>query len=195
MRTGSHIGRFVALAVASSILLLPATAFPQAPAAAASSFDQVAARLKVGDTVLVTDASNAVHKGRLRELSATSIVLTEGGAPLRLAEEQVTAVRWQKPDSLWTGALSGLALGVGLGLLAASGEDDDVFMSQGEVAALSAGLLGILGALIGTGVDAAIPPKKVLIYERAQGAARASTLGLSPIVSHRRRGLAVSVAF
>ena len=42
---------------------------------AVSSFDQLAAKVKVGDTVYVTDATGLEYKGRISDLSASSLAL------------------------------------------------------------------------------------------------------------------------
>ena len=103
----------------------------------------------------------------------------------------MTRISQRRQDSLADGALWGLVGGAGaFATLAAlyCAEDDCNFDPTlfGAVAVYAG-----LGAAVGVGVDALITRRQV-IYERPGGA---SALSLAPILSHGRRGVALSVRF
>jgi len=80
MATSSAARQFVTWAPLAAVLIviLPALSVAQEPV---KSFDQLNTRLKPGDTVYVTDAQGREVKGRIRGLSATSLLLDAGGSP------------------------------------------------------------------------------------------------------------------
>ena len=69
----------VAIALAVICLLFAfALAAAQEPV---TSFDQLNTRLKVGDTVWITDAQGREVTGKIRALSPASLLLDAGGTP------------------------------------------------------------------------------------------------------------------
>ena len=179
-------------AIAVLVVGIPSGAIAQAPV---SSFDQLATRLRVGDTVYVTDAAGREHKGTIGDLSASSLALLVEKTPRDFPKANVHTIQSQQPDSLANGALIGLAVGAALataGLI--YGEvTDPGYTSAGAVVGTVA-VLGGVGAGIGTLIDAGTPGKKVLVY-RAPAASPAARVSVLPLVSPRRQGLAVSVRF
>jgi hypothetical protein len=87
----------------------------------ATSFEELRALVKAGDTIYVTDASGRRTKGRLGELSASSLELLvrkagpDGRETLvpqaRLSEGDVRQILLERRDSLRNGTLIGLAVG------------------------------------------------------------------------------------
>jgi hypothetical protein len=59
---------------------------------------------------------------------------------------------------------------------------------------VAAGVYGGIGAAIGAGIDALIPGKKRVVYRAADGKP-ATRLVLTPIVTPRSKGIALSFAF
>jgi hypothetical protein len=169
------------------IVILPALSAAQEPV---QSFDQLGTRLKVGDTVWVTDAQGREIKGRIRGLSATSLLLDAGGSPQDLQAARVGTIRVQQPDSLKNGALIGLVAGAVSGALAM------VAVCEGEAGCGAGGaVLGAgAGAGIGVGIDAARGGKKVLAY-RAPGAPGSARLSLAPVITPRTKGVVVAYSF
>jgi len=162
-------------------------AFAQNPV---SEFSQIATRVRVGETVYVTDSAGREHKGMLFDLSASQLVLESGGKRLDFPASEVAGISWRAPDPLRNGALIGMGIGAGLVgifvLTDCSGCGPYVF---GAMA-----VYGGIGAAIGTGIDAITPGKKVRVYKGA-GDKPAASLSFSPILSPRRKGLAATVRF
>jgi len=169
------------------IVLVPALSAAQEPV---KSFDQLNTRLKVGDTVWVTDAQGREIKGKIRGLSATSLLLDAGGSPQDLQAARVGTIRVQQSDSLKNGALIGLAAGAVAGALVM------VAVCDGEAGCAPGGaLLGAgAGAGIGVGIDAARGGKRVLAY-RAPGASGSARLSFAPVITPRTKGVAVAFSF
>jgi hypothetical protein len=176
-------------AAAFVVLALAGLAAAQEPV---KSFDQLNTRLRVGDTIYVTDAQGFERSGKILDLSAASLTFDDGG-PRTVAGSEVRVVKERERDSLKNGALIGLAVGAGIGstfaALICSGDGCDA----GGVL-LGVGLYGAIGAGIGTGIDAAIPGRKRVVY-RAAGAMSAPRVSLAPVVTPRRKGLALSISF
>ncbi len=187
MRTGTA-ARHAALGAVAWLLAATGT-FAQTPV---SDFGQVPTRVRVGDTVYVTDSSGRQHKGMLFDVSASRLVLESGGKRRDFPAGQVAAISWRAPDSLGNGALAGMAVGAGLtgiALLGSCGSTD-----CGGWAFLAMLAYGGIGAGIGAGIDALIPGKMIPVYRSASGTQGAS-FSFSPILSPRRQGLAATVRF
>jgi hypothetical protein len=190
MRTSSAARQFVAwVPLVALSLLLPALAAAQEPV---KSFDQLNTRLKLGDTVWVTDAQGREIKGRLTSFAPDAVGVDANGAQVLRADE-VRAVEHRRPDSLANGALIGLgvgfATGAGLALWACSEEE----CSWGEATMFALVIAGV-GTGIGVGVDALIPGRKQVVY-RAPGASGNARLSIAPVITPRTKGFAVSFAF
>ena len=191
MKTAYAARQFVTRAPLAALLtvLLPALAAAQEPV---KSFDSLNTRLKVGDTVWVTDAQGREVKGRITSFAADSMGIYADGARTFRAVE-VRLVENRRRDSLANGTLVGLGVGfgVGAGLTYAACSGDEC--SWGGAAAFA---LLITGAGAGGGalVDALIPGKRQVVY-RAPGAGPAARLSIAPMITRHTRGVAVTVAF
>lgn len=177
------------LAAGAALVLLPALSAAQEPV---KSFDQLNTRLKVGDTVWVTDAQGREVNGRIGSLSATSLLLDARGSPQDLQAAQVGTIRVQQSDSLANGALIGIIGGGVLGGLVLYG--CLVTSGQAGTCAGTAAVNGAIVAAIGVGIDAAIKGPKLVVY-RAPGASGSARLSLAPVITPARKGVAVSVRF
>ena len=181
------------LAAGAAMLLLPALAGAQEPV---TSFDRLNTRLKVGDTVWVTDAQGREVKGTIRDLSGGSLLLDASGTPQDFQAPRVATIQLQPKDSLKNGVLFGAVAGAATGALSCllnpqCGGDDEI------AATVSLGLAGVgaaVGAGIGAGVDAAIKGPKLVIY-RGAGTQPAARFSLAPVITPRHKGVAVSFAF
>jgi hypothetical protein len=184
-----------ALATLSVVLLgvAPALAAAQEPV---TSFDLLNTRLKLGDTVWVTDAQGREVTGTIRDLSPASLLLDAGGTPQDFQAARVGTIRMQPKDPLRNGVLWGALAGATTGALSCllnpqCGGDDEI------AAAVSLGLAGVgaaTGAAIGAGVDAAVKGPKLIVYA-APAARGASRLSVAPMFTPRAQGVAVSFAF
>jgi hypothetical protein len=158
----------------------------------ASTFDQLRVLVKSGDKITVTDASGRETSGRIETLSSSALALLIDGARREFTPTEVSAIRQRKPDTLATGAKIGFGIGAGLGLLVGSAlasEYDEI--DGGEVVLISL-MYGALGAGIGVGIDAMVTREQVIF---ARPAGSTPTVRLAPLVTPRRRGLAIAVAF
>ena len=188
MRTSSAARRFgtwAPLAV-MLIVLLPAVSAAQEPV---KSFDQLNTRLRVGDTVWVTDAQGREVKGKIASLGVDALALDAGGTKLFSASD-VRRVEEPRSDSLLNGAIIGAIPGALLGLTMGnfSGE------WRGGDAAVGALICGGIGAGIGLGIDALITGQKQVVY-RAPGVSGSARLSLMPVLTPGAKGVAVSFSF
>jgi hypothetical protein len=155
----------------------------------AGSFDQLRVLVKSGDTLTITDTSGQRVQGKLTQLSGSGLVLDVSGAVRQFQDSDVNTVEKRGPDSLKNGALTGFAIGGGLGGIAIgalAASDDGPTAAVAVVAAL---LYGGMGAGIGVGIDALIEGRRV-IYARSN--APGSRITVAPLLSARRRGVIVS---
>ncbi|RPJ62692.1 MAG: hypothetical protein EHM24_25630, partial [Acidobacteria bacterium] len=109
MRTRTA-ARQVALGAVTWLVAATAT-FAQMPV---SDFGQIGTRVRVGETVYVTDSAGREHKGMLFDLSASQLVLESGGKRQDFPAGQVAAISWRAPDPLGNGALIGMGIGAGI---------------------------------------------------------------------------------
>ena len=180
------------LAAGAAMLLLPTFAGAQEPV---KSFDQLNTRLKVGDTVWVTDAQGREVKGKIRDLSATSLLLDAGGTPQDLQAARVATIQLQPKDSLKNGVLWGALAGFAGGALSCLLNPQCAGDEAGAGMATGLAIVGAAaGAGIGAGVDAAIKGPRLVIY-RGAGTRSAARFSLAPVITPRHRGVAVSFAF
>jgi hypothetical protein len=189
MSSGARQHAVWALLACALVVLLPAFSAAQEPV---KSFDQLNTRLKVGDTVWVTDAAGREVKGKIVDL-APEAVTVKADASRTYGPADVNLIHERRPDSFKNGALIGLAIGGGLslGLCMAGSESEDYGWC-----ALAVGIYGGVGAGIGVGIDALIPGKKLVAY-RAPGTPGSSQarLSLAPVITPRAKGLAVAFSF
>jgi hypothetical protein len=175
--------------VAVLIVLLPALAAAQEPV---KSFDQLNTRLKVGDTVWVTDAQGREVKGKIAGLTRSALTL-EGDAGRTLQVDVVRLITQRTGSRVWKGTLWGLAAGgaVSLGLVLASEgcEDDGVYTCAYGIP-VAVGVGAGVGAIVG-----ALTPGKTLVVYRAPGASGSAHLSLAPVITRRTKGVAVAFSF
>ena len=105
-----------AVAIVAALLAAPVQAAGQEPV---KSFDQLNARLKVGDTVWVTNAQGREIKGEIQSLAPDALTLEVDGARTFTAHD-VRVIHERKRDSLKNGALIGGSIFGGLVLSRAS---------------------------------------------------------------------------
>lgn len=167
------------------VVVVPARAAPQEPV---KSFDHLNTRLKVGDTVWVTDASGREVKGKLSELTPAALTLRGGGQRRTFQGPDVRAVVERPRDSLKFGTLLGLGIGAGIGVGLA------VAIGEAEGTVLGIAMLGGMGAGIGAAIDAAIPMPKRPVYLSEPGSPK-RPVSWSPIIGPRSTGVVVSFSF
>ena len=170
-----------------TLVLAPVAATAQEPV---KSFDQLNTRLKVGDTIWVTDAQGREVKGKIQGLGAASLTL-EARTPLSFAASDVRVIQERRPDSVKNGGLWGLGVGDALSLLVLTAGGG---ACGGGCAASTFVVYGAMGAAIGVGIDALNPGKKQAVY-RAPGSLPSARLSFAPVITPRHKGVAVSFSF
>ena len=153
----------------------------------AGTFDQLRVLVKPGDTVSITDSAGLRVRGRLTDISPTSLGVDVSGKRREFLQLDIDRIARKGDDSLANGALIGLAIGAGLGAAVLGTVDDGP--GAGWVAFASV-LYGGIGAGIGVGVDALVRGERVIFAAPRRSA---SAVDISPILGHRRKGLAVSL--
>jgi hypothetical protein len=127
----------------------------------ATTFEELPARVIVGQTVAVDDDSGARHRGPLVRISPDGLVLREKGAEFSYPSAGVRRVA-TCCDPLANGAAIGAVAGLVLGLVGSvQTANNFVTPSEGRVAA-GLLLLAAIGAGIGVGIDAAVRPDTVV---------------------------------
>jgi hypothetical protein len=131
------------------------------------SFATLPAVVKSGTKVFVADDSGAVTKGRVTDLSATSIaLLTSRDQPVSFPASSVRMV--SRVDSRWSGFWIGAAAGAVPGVWLGTGFKtycSNEAASCPEAPAYFGVLFGLLGGWIGSGIDGLIDGQKV-VYQR-----------------------------
>jgi hypothetical protein len=180
------------LAATIILALAPVVAAAQEPV---TSFDLLSARLTVGQTIWVTDASGREFKGKLRALSSTFIVLDADGARQDFPAARVGRIDKPQRDSLRNGVLWGALVGFVGGAASCALNPECVGDESGAHVTVVLGLLGAgAGAGIGAVIDARIKGARLVVY-RGAGAHVSARLSLAPIVTRRTKGVRLSFSF
>ena len=196
MDAAPRTNRRVVLAILACFLLvfLPTLGAAQEPV---TSFDKLNTRLKVGDTVWVTDAQDREIRSQIRELGPSALTL-DSADTTTLDADAVRLVALRNGQPIRTGALYGLiggaAAGVILGALGFPVCDSCPEWSNAQYALVMGLGLGAVGAGLGAVIGSARPAKEVVVY-RAPGVSGSARLSLAPLITPRRKGIAVSFAF
>ena len=150
------------------------------------TFDRLALQLNQGDSVIVTHSDGRRLRGRIVDLSASTLALQIDGLRRDLDGSDISVIRHRERDSLTNGAAIGFASGVAIIVgLARIGD-----LSAAGFMYLSS-LFGAAGAGIGAGLDAMHQEPRV-VYRAAPSNRR---LAVSPVVSPERQGVSVSLGF
>jgi hypothetical protein len=171
------------------MLSVAATASAQSPT---TSFAELQGRLKVGDTVNVTDDAGKTVKGNVEQVSDTMLVLRSGGYDLALPALSVQRIS-RPVHNLRNGALIGLAAGFTIGAIGAASSKCDIvcFSSPGGVL-LIGGFVGAIGMGTGFGVGSSIHREHVIFEQTTTGHRE---IAIVPVVSRTGAGLRVEVGF
>ena len=182
-------------ATASDIDNLRAQESGSTPAAASAQTDaaEIRRRVEDGQKIVIVDDQGRELKGRIAGLRADALTLLVARHRTDVPYDRI--VRIDRPrDGVWEGALIGLGIGAGLGLIGAlaAATDDSGWGSPNpaDVARIAPLVFGGIGAGIGLGLDAAIRHETNL-YQR-QGATRIS---LSPALGRSRGSVAILVSW
>ena len=171
--------------------LLLEVAHAQTPA---TSFAQVASRLRTGDTVIATTEAGEAVKGKVKDVTDTTLLLQSRQDERKFSASDVQRI--ERPnDTLWNGSLAGLAVGFGVGALAASTDDCRGIgppCLSGAFAFAAGGITGLMGMGVGAVVDALIRRERVVFVRAGTNAARR---GIAPFASGAGAGFRVAFTF
>lgn len=134
----------------------------------AGSFDQLRVLVKAGDTVRVTDRAGDEVRGRLTDISPSSLTLRVDGARRTFLEGEIAAIHQRRHDSLANGAKWGFAVGAGLGVLAGAVIASEYKDGGTAVIPLLALAYGGMGAGVGAGIDAMHSSEQVIFAWRGK---------------------------
>lgn len=156
----------------------------------ARSFQDLQRTLKVGQTVRVTEATGRQTKGKVADVSASSLVLSTtsrtGLTALpekrAFAQDAITEIR--ATDPWWNGMLIGAGIGMSPLFF---GVDRSEQTTRAYITTISVGV----GAAIGAILDALTGSREVLYMSPQQR----PDLTLSPVLGKDRQGALVSVRF
>ena len=190
----------MATAVAVIIVMPSPSAAQEPPETPPAVFQDLPLLVNLGDRITVTDNTGRELRGRIIDLSPSTLSLLVDGIPRDLDEADVTVIRQRQRDSLKNGALYGFVPGAVVGgLFFAGGASDYPIFVLGI-----ASLFGLGGAAIGAGVDALMESQQV-IYDASASAQRLTVLPLlsrqhrrvsvAPLLSRDRKGVAISLGF
>jgi len=181
-------GRYHIAAVLAVLLGLSSFGFLEAEAQQAASFEQLLLLVTAGDTVSVTESTGQISKGKIAELSRSSLRLVVDGIARDMAEMAVSEIKQRRADSLGNGARNGAIAGAAFGAFFS----DCRGSCAGDRAAMI-GVMSALGAGIGVGVDALIIRTQV-IY---RGPSRPSSthFNIAPLIRSRNKGVVLPVSF
>jgi hypothetical protein len=166
--------------LAAFAVLVPSPAPAQS---VANTFEELGQVLKKGQTIVVTDASGQRTKGKVSDLSPSSLVIVIPDART-FAEGSVAEIR--RTDSVRNGALIGAGVGVGLSIW-----DYAIDPSEPGNAAYTA-VFVTLGTAIGAGIDALVNKGGKVVY-RSRPQPRSLTI--SPLARKGRQGVLLSLRF
>ena len=152
------------------------------------TFDRLALQLNQGDTITVTHSDGRRLRGRIVDLSASTLALQIDGLRRDLDGGDISVIQHRERDSLKNGAAIGFGSGVAIivSLFAHHGGLD-----HAGVVFFYSSLFGAAGAGIGAGLDALHEESRV-VYRTASSNRR---LAVSPVVSPERQGVSVSLGF
>jgi hypothetical protein len=170
----------------------------------ATSFEELRAIVKPGDTVLVTEANGRKTRARLGELTPSSLeILVRKTGPdgretfvpqSRLAERDVRQIQVDRGDSVLNGTLIGLAVVGGPWLLACNPATDWCYYNDGAnlyrgIALITSGIGAGVGALVDAGIR-----ERVLVYYQTP-ARGSSGMAVSPFASKSAAGMQLTWRF
>jgi hypothetical protein len=156
----------------------------------ASNLDQLRVLVRSGDSLTVTDAAGDELRGKLYELSATSLVMQARGHRYEFSGDDIRRITQAQHADLGTGAKWGFGVGAGIGLLAMTSVASNCH-GCGAFVLVNTVMFGGVGAGTGVAIAASIMDQRV-IYSRPGLPAR---IAVAPLIDRDRQGIRVSLRF
>jgi hypothetical protein len=169
----------ISTALTLTLLSLPA-------AAAAGQAEGIADIVQAGQRVLIVDDQGRRLDGRVELVSDETVRVSTRAGSDDVANHRI--VRIEKPDGLKNGALIGLGVGLGFGVVGATLVHGEGAESGQAAAVIVSNVLAY--TLLGTGIDAVFNNRRTL-YERG----RRLQTRVAPVVGSGVRGAAVAVTW
>ena len=175
---------------ASLLVLTLLVAQTPAPEATVATLD-----VRRGEKVIVVTESETI-RGRVLRVAADGLVLKDESGQRTVALHTLSRVERQR-DSVWNGALTGYAVGFGLGFVAviANPCDEYAFLcwdGPGFGALFGALFTGPIGMAGGAITDALIKRPRVVFDRGASSRPRAA---ITPVLRRGGAGVRVTIAF
>lgn len=171
----------------------------------ATSFEELRSLVKSGETIHLTDANGRTIRGRIGDLSDSSLeVLTRDITPdgreifvpqRRLSESEVRQILVQRSDPVWKGTLIGLAAAAwpAATVIAYGSQATRDNYANGEAMVATGVVLFGVGAGIGAWIDAAIKERTLVYYRSPNQPSR--TVQIVPRVTKSAAGIQLSLRF
>lgn len=181
------MGRTIGVVITLLSLAATASAQPQA-----TSFAELQGRLKIGETVKVTDDAAETIKGNVVQVSDTMLVLRSRGHDLPLPALNVQRIS-RPVHTVRNGALIGLAAGFTVGAIAAASSPCGfTAFCEAPGIFLVGGLIGSVGMGIGAAAGASSHRERVIFERTTTGHTK---VAVAPLVSRAGAGLRFAVDF
>jgi hypothetical protein len=156
----------------------------------ASSFEQLQVLVKPDDTVVVTEFSGSMLRGKIAALSSSSLRLLVNGMPRDFMQSDVLEITQRRGDSLANGAIIGAVAGGAFGSVGA-------FIACltetgcGRWIAVLVGSYAVAGTGVGVVTDALIVRQQTVYRAPPRSSAR---IRVAPLLSRGRRGVSISLS-
>jgi hypothetical protein len=158
----------------------------------ASSLDQLRVLVRPGDTLTLTDEAGREFKGKLLELSTTSLAVQTGNQRRELTVDDIQRITRPQHGDAGLGAAWGAAVGAGFGVLVIAMNSPSGRCYDCAQWMLFSGLtFGGIGAGLGA-ASAAATTHQQLVFNKAGTPLK---LTVAPIVSRERQGVLASLRF
>jgi hypothetical protein len=163
----------------------------------ATSFDQLSALVKPGDTITVTDAAGVETRGKILALSPSTLEVRAGDGTRTFLESGVRTIAQRRHASLGRGAKWGFVAGAGLGTIdaiAILNEEGPYAECRGEAACALAtiGVYGGFGAVAGVAMSALIRGSHIVYAHRSRSPTQFT---VAPLLGAGRKGVLASLTF
>ena len=160
----------------------------------ATNFEELRLKVRVGDTVYVTDDSGkSEQEARILDLTASSLAVSIEGGRRDLLESSVKRIRQRLPDSRKNGALIGFLVGAASSTAGAIAMASPAGSCTGGCVGANVLVGGGLGALVGLGIDALIQGRKDIYVRGSRQSSR--DIVTRPFLSSQAKGLSISLQF
>jgi len=176
-----------------SLVVLVLFAEPLLAQQPVSSLSNLASQVEKGDHIEVTSSDGRIMKGRYESVVDSSLRMRLSGRTQEISGATITGIKKRRPDSNLNGTLIGLAAGVGAAAVATNitcGSNDSECSAIAVVVFVPIFAGG--GAGVGALIDQLTHKYDPIYVSQTTGGLR---LRLSPLVSHDKKGVRLTMSF